>query len=310
MRRLLSGTWGYLVELTSAARRGWDAFFFTPADPTALGLIRVAVGVLAFWSLFVFGLDLARLPRLARLGRPDRDLALDAQRQPLAWSFWFLVPDALLRPAWLVCLAILGLLHGGPVQPGDRRAGLGDRGLDRAAGADRPFRLRPGPLDPGALPGRHVRERPGRLARPFPAAVASRPARGPRVPGRTVPRPAGRVSPGEPGVPSPTISANLALRLIQLHLAFIYGMAGLAKLQGPSWWNGMALWGTMTAGEFVTRDLHRPGRLAARPQLPDSRQPGIRVAVSDPDLDPDPPPPHDRRRDRCCIWGSPSSPRD
>ena len=48
MRRLLSGTWGYLVELTSAARRGWDAFFFTPTDPTALGLIRVVVGVLAF----------------------------------------------------------------------------------------------------------------------------------------------------------------------------------------------------------------------------------------------------------------------
>ena len=32
-------------------------------------------------------------------------------------------------------------------------------------------------------------------------------------------------------------------------------MAGLAKVQGPSWWNGMALWGTMTAGEFVTRDF-------------------------------------------------------
>jgi predicted DCC family thiol-disulfide oxidoreductase YuxK len=35
----------------------------------------------------------------------------------------------------------------------------------------------------------------------------------------------------------------------------IYGMAGLGKLQGPSWWNGMALWGTMTAGEFVTFDF-------------------------------------------------------
>ena len=59
----------------------------------------------------------------------------------------------------------------------------------------------------------------------------------------------------EPGVPQPTIAANLALRLIQLHLVFIYAMAGLAKLQGPSWWNGMALWGTLTAGEFVTRDF-------------------------------------------------------
>jgi predicted DCC family thiol-disulfide oxidoreductase YuxK len=63
------------------------------------------------------------------------------------------------------------------------------------------------------------------------------------------------VTPDQPGVPRSTISANLALRLIQLHLVFIYAMAGLAKVQGPSWWNGMALWGTMTAGEFVTRDF-------------------------------------------------------
>src|SRR5208283_1407784 len=64
-------------------------------------------------------------------------------------------------------------------------------------------------------------------------------------------RPAGstggrRVTALEPGIPHPTIAANLV---------FIYAMAGLAKVQGPSWWNGMALWGTMTAGEFVTRDF-------------------------------------------------------
>jgi predicted DCC family thiol-disulfide oxidoreductase YuxK len=40
-----------------------------------------------------------------------------------------------------------------------------------------------------------------------------------------------------------------------LHLVVIYGMAGLGKLQGPSWWMGTALWGTMTAGEFVVFDF-------------------------------------------------------
>ena len=75
---------------------------------------------------------------------------------------------------------------------------------------------------------------------------------------------AGGSRPTEPGVPSPTVSANLALRLIQLHLVVIYGMAGLAKLQGPSWWNGMALWRTMTAGEFVVLDFTA---LAAWPLL-------------------------------------------
>ena len=57
------------------------------------------------------------------------------------------------------------------------------------------------------------------------------------------------------GVPPLTVSANLSLRLIQLHLVLIYGMAGLAKLQGPSWWNGNAIWKTMTTGEFVVLDF-------------------------------------------------------
>jgi predicted DCC family thiol-disulfide oxidoreductase YuxK len=52
-------------------------------------------------------------------------------------------------------------------------------------------------------------------------------------------------------VPAATICANLALRLIQLHLLVIYGLAGLSKLQGPSWWTGTALWRTMATGEFA-----------------------------------------------------------
>ena len=32
-------------------------------------------------------------------------------------------------------------------------------------------------------------------------------------------------------------------------------MAGLAKLQGSSWWNGNAIWKTMTTGEFVVLDF-------------------------------------------------------
>ena len=64
-----------------------------------------------------------------------------------------------------------------------------------------------------------------------------------------------RVAPDEPGIPIPTISANLALRLIQLHLVVIYAMAGMGKLQGPSWWDGTATWKTMTAGEFVGGDF-------------------------------------------------------
>jgi hypothetical protein len=46
------------------------------------------------------------------------------------------------------------------------------------------------------------------------------------------------------------VSANVALRLLQIHLCIIYGASGLSKLQGPAWWSGVAVWGTMANYEF------------------------------------------------------------
>ena len=40
----------------------------------------------------------------------------------------------------------------------------------------------------------------------------------------------------------PSITANLAIRLIQIHMCIIYLFSGLGKLQGESWWNGEAVW--------------------------------------------------------------------
>jgi hypothetical protein len=50
--------------------------------------------------------------------------------------------------------------------------------------------------------------------------------------------------------PAPRISANLALRLMQVHFCFIYMAAGLSKLQGNTWWNGTAIWSTLVNPEF------------------------------------------------------------
>ena len=84
--------------------RCWNDFFFSPADPTALGLIRVAAGLLSFWSLFVLGLDLEDY--FGSTGWAEAG-AIRALSRPLSWSFWFMVPDGWLRPVWLGCLAIL-----------------------------------------------------------------------------------------------------------------------------------------------------------------------------------------------------------
>ena len=90
MRRLLSETRHYLAKLVHAVREGWDAFFFTPADPTALGLIRVATGLLAMWSLLVFGLDLHDYFGSDGWAEPS---AIQMGQRAAVWSFWFLVPD-------------------------------------------------------------------------------------------------------------------------------------------------------------------------------------------------------------------------
>jgi hypothetical protein len=56
---------------------------------------------------------------------------------------------------------------------------------------------------------------------------------------------------GRPAAPpAPSVSANLALRLIQVHFCIIYLVAGVSKLQGTNWWAGTAVWSTMANAEF------------------------------------------------------------
>src|SRR5262249_60894437 len=93
VRRLLSDVRSYLAELWAAARVGWNAFFFSAADPTAVGVIRVATGLLAFWSLLVFGLDLHDYFGSAGWGRAA---AVPKTQRSLGWAGLFPVP-----PSWV-----------------------------------------------------------------------------------------------------------------------------------------------------------------------------------------------------------------
>jgi hypothetical protein len=44
------------------------------------------------------------------------------------------------------------------------------------------------------------------------------------------------------GSHEPSLAANIALRLLQVHLAALYAVAGLSKLHGDAWWDGQAIW--------------------------------------------------------------------
>ncbi len=61
----------------------------------------------------------------------------------------------------------------------------------------------------------------------------------------------------DPGLLNPTysVSANIAIRLIQLHMCLMYLFAGMGKLRGDGWWDGTAFWLAIANQEYQTLDL-------------------------------------------------------
>ena len=52
-----------------------------------------------------------------------------------------------------------------------------------------------------------------------------------------------------------SIANTISTRMIQLHICIVYLFAGLGKLQGTTWWNGEAVWGTIASYEYQTLDF-------------------------------------------------------
>lgn len=250
MERLLSEPLNYLVRLGRSIARGWNQFFFQPADPTPLGLIRVVTGLLAFWNLWVYGLELDVF--LADSGWLSKEAvrSLQPPGADWSWSFWFGVPDAWLRTVWVGCLVVTAMMTLGlfsrvttlltwiiVVSTVRRVPGL-------MFGFDQMLSTLCLYLAVSMASGQAVS-----LDRLIARWRAGRRLLAQRIGGKIATWPL----PG--GVPTPTVSANLGLRLIQLHLCVIYGMAGISKLQGGMWWTGTAVWPTWIDREFNAFDF-------------------------------------------------------
>jgi predicted DCC family thiol-disulfide oxidoreductase YuxK len=248
VRRLLIGPIDYLTNLAREAWAGWNRFAFTPSDPTPLGLVRVAAGALAFWSLFVYGLDLRAYFGSDGWLDPTTVLNMRGMQTPGAWSFWDFVPDGMLRPTWLACLVVVTMFTAGLfsrvtailtwviIVATARRVPASLYGFDQILSAWLLYLAATGASGQAVSLDRYF----SRLKRNR-AEVARRSKSG----AWTAPT----------GVPDPTISANIGLRLIQCHLILVYGMAALAKFRGTSWWTGDAIWGTLVEPEFRVFDL-------------------------------------------------------
>ncbi len=236
MRAPLGPVGRYLADLCRAVARGWNSFWYTPVDPTLLGLIRLLTGTMLLYNHAIWGLV------LKDFFGPDswlsQDLVADIFRahQPRLLHSGNWVPARGLGLA-RVCPVDDGplLVHDRPLDPHFVHPVARRRDFICASRSRGPLRPRQGHRDAHALPGdRPLGLPPSRSTPGWPAAAA------PAIKG-----------PARP----PSVAANFTLRLINVHMCIIYLVAGLSKLQGTAWWNGQAMWMVLGNLEYQAIDM-------------------------------------------------------
>jgi hypothetical protein len=204
---------------------GWNAFWFTPADPLPLAVVRICTGAILAWSAAVWLLDAPAFFGDDAWLAPHDVWRMNDQPWQWSWYFSFGTPATirLLTVAWLVAAVCLTLGLATPLAALVSLAGLvsaANRAPLNTFGLDDTLGLLLVPLLVG----------PSGTVLSLDAAL-------------------GR------GDPRPSVRANVALRLLQVHLCVVYLFSGCGKLLGASWWEGTALWGAIANGQYRTLDL-------------------------------------------------------
>jgi hypothetical protein len=216
-----SVTESYWGKLSSEFGSGWNRFWFTPASSAPLGLIRLLIGLIAlFWYLsfypdlqFFFGPSGIIDPQtLAQWRGPVAVFSIFDWPQS-AGSLWF---------TYWVGLGALMLFT----------AGLFSRVTSVVAFIFVISLIHRGPM----------------LARPMEdvlAMVMLYLCIGPSGGSFSLDRLWRKQSSAadETIATPPSTSANIALRLIQVHLALIHFAMAIGQLRDDSWWMGRAMWG-------------------------------------------------------------------
>ena len=205
----------------------WDRFWFTPADPIPLAIVRMVAGTLLTWSCAVWLMDVDAFFGPHGWLRDGDVWRMNDQPWQWSWFFAFSSPTAV-RVLVLITLVAAACLAAGLATPvaawvslvgflaAVNRTPLTIFGFDDALG----MLLIPVAIGPSG-------------------AVLS------------LDRRLGFATSGD----EPSVAANIALRLLQLHLCVVYFFSGIAKLLGASWWEGTALWGAAANSRYRTLDL-------------------------------------------------------
>lgn len=235
---------------------GWNRFWFTPADPTTLAAVRICTGLVLLYVHLACVADLTQfvgpsawvdrqaMAQIKALGQDAPDIYGRVVGGWWGQSIWDYIQDPAL--VWgtygLFLAAVLCFTLGLYSRVAAVAVWVGhlsyiQRGFAHWHGTDivlvmLTFYMMFGPTG-AALSLDQVRAR-------FRAAGHALGAPWSSTPG---------------GQPPPSWTANMVIRMIQIHMCVMYLFAGLSKLQGARWWDGSAVWLVMVDHEFLVLDF-------------------------------------------------------
>ena len=227
---------GYFQELGAV----WNRFWFEPTDPIVLSAIRVCAGLMLLYTHQVWTLDLEAffgpnswIPASSAYAAQS-ELAEQTMFPTAFWShLWWLNTPGWLWTAHLAALAVFFCLT----------IGFCSRTMSVLAyllAVSYVHRVLPAffGLDKiNCMLAMYLMIGPSGAYFSVDRWLARRRAGGVLAP------------------PPPSISANIAIRLIQVHMCVIYLFSGIDKLQGLTWWDGTALWLSVANYEYQSFDL-------------------------------------------------------
>lgn len=211
-------------------RQGWDQFWFTPTDAATLGLIRILAGAMLLYTHCVWTFELQSF--FGTDGWLSNEFVYRYHDSTFAWSHLYSLtqnPTLLWLTHCLALLVFVALMVGWKSRIAAvaaflltvsyaHRASGALFGLDQINGFLVMY-LMLGPCGDAFSVDNWLRRKKSQSTLP------------------------------------PSTSANVAIRLIQVHLCIVYLFAGLGKLFGESWWDGTALWGAFANHEYQTLDM-------------------------------------------------------
>lgn len=209
----------------------WDRFFFQPVDALPLSILRILAGCMLLYTHCVWGAVLTEF--LGSDGWNSHDLVSLSREGGFLPSLWWYVPEPWMHHIHLLCNAIIVLFilgAGGRITSiltwaiaisYAHRTSPANFGLDQI-NCMLTLYLCIGPAMQFLSLDRWLRL---------------------------------KFAKDKLRLDQPSSSANVALRLIQIHLCVIYLWAGLGKLQGEAWWNGNATWLALANYEYQSMDM-------------------------------------------------------